>query len=162
MMSVDAIKETLTILRKEPERRETIQHYGGNRTLQELKTICGRKRSYYKALEQLQNFFRDDLERETWAYILATADYRKNRPHSARILATVEKEREERRERNRYRGLTIEQKIRRDYDEILAYKKSGMTWQEVRTKLKSKSAYHKEKIHVDTLRHICKKIEKEI
>ncbi len=106
--------------------------------------------------------YHDDLDRELWALLLATVDYRRNRPHSARILAQVEKEREERRERNRYKGLTIEQKIRRDYDVILAYKKSGMTWSEVRTKIKSKSAYRKEKIHVDTLRKICKKLEKEI
>ena len=161
-MNVDDIKATIATLRQEPERRETIQHYTGNRTLQELKTIVGRKRSYYKVLKQLQNLFHDDLELEVWALLLAAADYRKNRPHSARVLAAVEAEREERRKRNRYRGLTIEQKIRRDYDEIMAYKKSGLTWQEVRTKLKNKSAYRREKIHPDTLRHICKKIEREI
>ncbi len=162
MMDVDKIRETITRLRQAPEQRETILHYLGNRTPQEIRTIIGRKRNYYHIMEELKELFRDDLDREAWALVLAAADYRQNRPHSARVLAQIAKEREERKERNRYRKLTVVQKIRRDYDEIDAYYRIGMKWKEIRAKLKQKSAYKKEPLHVDTLRHAFKAIQREM
>lgn len=156
------IRETLTRLRQEPERRETILYYFGHRTPQEMRTILGRKRNYYRAMEGMKGLFRDDLDREAWALILAIADYRQNRPHSARILAEIAREREERKDRNRYKRMTVVQKIRRDYDEIAAYYRIGMSWKEIRAKLKQKSAYRKEPLHPDTLRKAFKQIEKEV
>ena len=162
MMDTEKIRNMITRLRQAPEQRETILHYLGNRTPQELKTIIGRKRNYYRVMAELQELFKDDLAREAWALILATADYRQNRPHSAKVLAEIAKEREERKERNRYRGLTVVQKIRRDFAEIETYYRSGMKWNEIRSRLKQKSAYKKEPLHVDTLRHAFKAIQKEI
>jgi len=162
MMDTEKIRDTITRLRQAPEQRETILHYLGNRTPQEIRTIIGRKRNYYHAMEEVKELFRDDLDRESWALILAAADYRQNRPHSARVLAEIAREREERKERNRYRGLTVVQKIRRDFDEIETYYRFGMKWTEIRSKLKQKSAYKKEPLHVDTLRHAFKMIEKEM
>jgi len=162
MMDIDKMRDVIETLRREPERRDTILHYLGNRTEQEIRTILGRKRNYYRALDELNGLFRDDLDREAWALILATADYRRNRPHSARVLTEIAREREERKERNRYKGLTVVQKIRQDFTIIASYLRVGMTWDEIRSKLKKKSAYRREPLHRDTLRHAFKKIEKEL
>ncbi len=161
-MDKEKICETVTRLRDEPEQRETILHYLGNRTMSELQTITGRKRNYYRVMNELQYLFKNDLELEAWALILAAADYRKNRPHSAKVLTQISQEREERKERHRYKELTVSQKIRRDFDEISTYYRIGMTWQQIRTQLKKKYAYRKEPLHIDTLRKTYKAIEREI
>lgn len=162
MMNTEKMGDVIRNLRQEPERRETILRYLGNRTAQELRTILGRKRNYYRAMDELQGLFRDDLDREAWALILATADYRQNRPHSARILEVIAREREERKARNRYKGLNVVDKIRQDFTEIASCLRVGMTWDEIRSRLKKKSAYRREPLHRDTLRHAFKKIEKEM
>ena len=146
---------------KDPAALDILIKYIGNRTPEELRIILGLKRKAFSFL--VDKFSKEkNVETELLAFYAAAAAVRRHRPHSAKTLALIAKQREERAARHPRLGYGLKGRIEKDFDDISAYVAAGYSWTEIVEILKRRSTrYRGLPMKPDTFRKTYRRIESE-
>lgn len=135
-------------LKNDAERCARLLKWIGNRTEVEMFSIMGKSAAWYFLF---LDYPESDKGQKEFLRFLCAADWRRNHySHNAKYLAAVRDERDARKtERKSLFG-----KIKEDLDEIEEMKTAGLSWEEIRKKLKTthRRKYYKIKLETETLR----------
>ena len=146
---------------KDPAALDILIKYIGNRTPEELRIILGLKRKAFSFLADKLGKEKN-VETELLAFYAAAAAVRRHRPHSAKTLALIAKQREERSARHPRLGYGLKGRIEKDFDDISAYVAAGYSWTEIVDILKRRSTrYRGLPMKPDTFRKTYRRIESE-
>lgn len=146
---------------KDPAALDILIKYIGNRTPEELRLIIGLKRKAFSFLADKLGKEKN-VETELLAFYAAAASVRRHRPHSAKTLALIAKQREERKARHPRLGYGLKGRIEKDFDDISAYVAAGYSWTQIVDILKRRSTrYRGLPMKPDTFRKTYRRIESE-
>lgn len=141
---------------------DSLIKYVGSRTREELKIILGLKRKAFGFLIDKTGRKADNIETEVEAFLAAAQSYRRHRPHSAKVLARIAAQRQDRKDRHPNAGRGIRGRIESDYEDITAYIEAGYTWPEICRELKTRDCKYKGlSLKVNTLRKTYARIKAE-
>lgn len=150
---LEAIKNPLTL--------DTLIKYVGNRTPEELRIIIGLKRKAFSFLADKLGKDKN-VDTEFLAFLAAAASVRRHRPHSAKTLALIAKQKEERAARHPRLGYGLKGRIESDFEDITAMLEAGYIWPEIVSVLKRRSTkYRGLPTKPDTFRKTYRRIESE-
>ena len=150
---IEAIKNPLTL--------DTLIKYVGNRTPEELRIIIGLKRKAFSFLADKLGKEKN-VETELLAFYAAAASVRRHRPHNAKTLALIAKQKEERAARHPRLGYGLKGRIESDFEDITAMLEAGYIWPEIVSVLKRRSTkYRGLPTKPDTFRKTYRRIESE-
>lgn len=145
---------------KNPAALDTLIKYIGNRTPEELRIIIGMKRKAFAFLADKTG--EKNADTELLAFYAAAAALRRHRPHSAKVLALIDKQKEERKARRPRYGYGIRGRIESDFEDITAFLAAGYSWTEIVDTLKRRSTkYRGMPLKPDTFRKTYRRIESE-
>ena len=128
----------------------------GRRVFAEIQHLMFQSNIYSRYLQQIVE---KESDRRTWGLIIAAAEYRKKKPHDAKLLATIDEQRRAREKENPYRGMTVSQRILTDYDKITTYRAAGWKWAQIASELRKQRKYRGLKFSPDLLRKVTKEEE---
>ena len=150
---IEAIKNPLTL--------DTLIKYVGNRTPEELRIIIGLKRKAFSFLADKLGKEKN-VDTEFLAFLAAAASVRRHRPHNAKTLALIAKQKEERAARHPRLGYGLKGRIESDFEDITAMLEAGYIWPEIVSVLKRRSTkYRGLPTKPDTFRKTYRRIESE-
>ncbi len=141
-------------LKGDAERRRRLLRWVGDRTETEMYSILGKSAAWFYMFKEYPE--PDRGRKEYLRFLCAAAWRRSHYSHNAKFIAAVRDERDARRAKDA--GKTLQERIIDDADEIEGYRKAGLSWKEIRQKLKEvhRRKYSKVKLPIETLRKYFK------
>lgn len=137
---------------------DSLINYIGKRTRHELKTILGLKRKAFSFLADKCGREKN-LDTEFYAFLAAAQSYRRHRPHNARTLALIEKERQERNARHP-KGRGLRGRLEEDFADVTLFLDGGYSWKQIAQILKTRNTkYRGLSMNPETLRKTYSRIK---
>lgn len=132
----------------------------GRRTQAEHIRVCGQALKIAAWLKKIPHLRDNSALRLAYALAIAETYCKKHSPHNGQQAADIAEAKEERAERNPYRGMPTRMRLYLDKEKIEDMRAKGMTYKEIASALHHSRRYRKKQPHPDTVRKFLKEIEK--